>query len=61
MDDNDTQVLKIESSVVYGQISPPKYTTDERVGLSTVTGSIIFNTTTSKMEYYNGSSWNELF
>ena len=57
---NDKQVWKNESSVVYGQISPPKYTTDERVGLSTVTGSIIFNTTTSKMEYYNGSSWKEL-
>ena len=60
MADNDTQVWKNESSVVYGQISPPKFTTDERVGLSTVTGSIIFNTTASKMEYYDGSSWKEL-
>ena len=56
---NDTQVWKNEDDIV-GQISPPKYTTDERVGLSTVTGSIIFNTTTSKMEYYNGSSWIEM-
>ena len=56
---NDTQVWKNEDDIV-GQISPPKYTTDELVGLSTVTGSIIFNTTTSKMEYYNGSSWKEL-
>ena len=38
----------------------PKYTTDERVGLSTVTGSMIFNTTTNKMEYYDGSNWIEL-
>ena len=30
------------------QITAPKYTTDERVGLSTVTGSMIFNTTTIK-------------
>ena len=37
-----------------GQIVPPRYTTDERVGLTTETGSVIFNTTTSKMEYYNG-------
>ena len=57
MADNDTQVWKNESSVVYGQISPPKFTTDERVGLSTVTGSIIFNTTESKLQVYNGSSW----
>ena len=55
----DTQVWSNESCIV-GQISAPKYTTDERVGLSTVTGSIIFNTTTSKMEYYDGSSWKEL-
>ena len=56
---NDLQVWKNENSIT-GQISPPKYTTDERVGLSTVTGSIIFNTTTSKMEYYDGSNWKEL-
>ena len=61
MADNDTQVWKNESSVVYGQISPPNYTTDERVGLSTVTGSIIFNTTTNKMQCYDGSDWNDLF
>ena len=59
MASNDTQVWKNEDGIV-GQISPPKYTTDERVGLSTVTGSIIFNTTTSKMEYYDGSNWKEL-
>ena len=42
------------------QPTAPKYTTDERVGLSTLTGSMIYNTTTNKMEYYNGSSWKEL-
>ena len=43
-----------------GQIVHPSYTTDERVGLSSETGSMIFNLTTNKMEYYNGSSWKEL-
>jgi len=61
MADNDTQVWKNESGIVYGQISPPKFTTDERVGLSTVAGSIIFNTTTNKMQCYDGSDWNDLF
>ena len=56
----DTQLWSNESSII-GQISPPKYTTDERVGLSTVTGSIIFNTTTSKMQCYDGTNWNDLF
>ena len=57
MAENDIQVWKNENSIVYGQISPPKYTTDERVGLSTVTGSMIFNTTTNKMQCYDGSNW----
>ena len=57
---NDLQVWKNENSIT-GQISPPKYTTDERVGLTTVTGSIIFNTTTSKMQCFDGTNWNDLF
>ncbi len=61
MADNDTQVWRNESGIIYGQISPPKFTTDERVGLSTIEGSIIFNTTTNKMQCYDGSDWNDLF
>ncbi len=57
---NDTQVWKNEDDIV-GQISAPKYTTDERVGLTTVTGSIIFNTTTNKMQCFDGTNWNDLF
>ena len=61
MAENDSQVWKNESGIVYGQISPPKFTTDERVGLSTITGSIIFNTSTNKLQCYDGSDWNDLF
>ena len=43
-----------------GQIVPPMFYTYERVGLSTMTGSMIFNVDTNKIEYYNGSSWKEL-
>ena len=42
------------------QLIHPSYTTDERVGLSSETGSMIFNSTTNKMEYFDGSSWVEL-
>ena len=39
----------------------PHYTTTERDALSSVTaGSIIYNTTTSKLQVYNGSSWIDL-
>ena len=61
MAENDSQVWKNESGIVYGQISPPKFTTDERVGLSTITGSIIFNTSTNKMQCYDGTEWKDLF
>lgn len=33
------------------------FTTSERDALTAVEGMIIFNTTTNKLEIYNGSSW----
>ena len=44
-----------------GQFVPPRYTTDERVGLTSEVGSIIFNTSSSKLQCYDGSNWNDLF
>ena len=35
------------------------YTTTERNALTSVAGDTIYNTTTSKIEFYNGSSWVE--
>lgn len=52
--------MSVEKIYYNGQIIHPRYTTDERVGLSSETGSMIFNLTTNKMEYYNGSTWTEL-
>ena len=43
-----------------GQVVLPLFTTDAKVGLTTATGSMIFNIDTNKIEYYNGSSWKEL-
>jgi len=43
-----------------GQIVPPMFYTDEKVGLTTMTGSVIYNLDTNKIEYYNGSNWNEI-
>ena len=43
-----------------GQIILPMLSTDEKVGLTTATGSMIFNLDTNSIEYYNGSSWKEL-
>ena len=33
------------------------YTTTQRNALTSVAGDMIFNTTTSKVEYYDGSAW----
>ena len=43
-----------------GQIVLPMFSTDEKVGLTTATGSMIYNIDTNNIEYYNGSSWKEL-
>jgi len=44
-----------------GQFVPPRYTTSERDGLATEVGSIIFNTTSNKLQCYDGANWNDLF
>lgn len=52
--------MSVEKIYFNRQLIHPSYTTDERVGLSSETGSMIFNLTTKKMEYFDGSSWKEL-
>ena len=36
------------------------YTTTQRNALTSAAGDIIYNTTDSKLQLYNGSSWNDL-
>ncbi len=36
------------------------YTTTQRNALTSAAGDMIFNTTDSKAQFYNGSSWNDL-
>ena len=40
-----------------GQVVLPKFTTAEQVGLTTVTGSVLFNSDTNTIQYFNGSNW----
>ena len=39
---------------------PPKLSTAERVGLSTIAGATIYNTTTNKLQVYTGTAWEDL-
>ncbi len=36
------------------------YTTTQRNALTSAAGDVIYNETTSKLQFYNGSSWNDL-
>jgi|TARA_R100000353_G_C6367441_1_gene158009 hypothetical protein len=36
------------------------YTTTQRDALTSAAGDIIYNTTDSKAQFYNGSNWNDL-
>ena len=36
------------------------YTTKQRDALTSAAGDMIYNTTDSKVQFYNGSSWNDL-
>ena len=36
------------------------YSTTDRNSLTSVAGDMIYNTTDSKVQFYNGSSWNDL-
>ena len=36
------------------------YTTTERNSLTSSAGDVIYNTTDSKVQFYNGTSWNDL-
>jgi hypothetical protein len=36
------------------------YTTTDRDALTSAAGDIIYNTTDSKVQFYNGTSWNDL-
>jgi len=36
------------------------YTTTQRDALTSAAGDMIYNTTDSKVQFYNGSAWNDL-
>jgi hypothetical protein len=55
--DND---IDREFENVYSEIRSsiiPKYSEDERDDLSPEAGVLVYNTTTNKLNFYNGSAW----
>jgi len=41
-------------------INLKSYTTTDRDALTSAAGDMIYNTTDSKVQFYNGSAWNDL-
>ena len=40
---------------------PPTVTTDEKVGLGTTAGGIVYDSTLNKLQCFDGTTWNNLF
>ena len=57
-----TEIATVEQTDVAKMrfMLPPKISTDERVGLTTVSGATIYNTTTNKLQVYTGTAWEDL-
>lgn len=43
-----------------GVLYPPRYTETERDALTVTAGAVVYNTTDSKLNVYNGSAWEEI-
>ena len=56
----DISAAGIEDTSKLKFMLPPKISTDERAGLSTVSGATIYNTTTNKLQVYTGTAWEDL-
>ena len=55
---NQIERVQIDSK---GQVIFKPMTETERDALTAVAGGVIYNSTTNKLQCYNGSSWNNLF
>ena len=55
-------ISKVSGNNVAMQVSLnlKSYTTTQRNALTSAAGDIIYNTTDSKVQFYNGSSWADL-
>ena len=56
----DISAAGIEDASKLKFMLPPKISNDERVGLTTVSGATIYNTTTNKLQVYTGTAWEDL-
>jgi len=51
------ETANIVSSGTAARLNVPSFSTTDRDAGSFSAGSVIYNTTTTKLEFYNGTSW----
>ena len=54
------QIANMVSSGTDARINIPTFTTAQRDAGSFDAGSVVYNSTSTKLEFYNGTSWNTL-
>jgi|TARA_R110001606_G_scaffold6886_1_gene30806 hypothetical protein len=54
------QIANMVSSGTDARMNIPTFSTTQRDDGSFDAGSVIYNTTSTKLEFYNGTSWNTL-
>jgi len=54
------QIANMVSSGTDARMNIPTFSTTQRDAGSFDAGSVIYNTTSTKLEFYNGTSWNTL-
>jgi len=54
--------LKVSGNNIAMQnsLNVKSYTTTQRNALTSAAGDVIYNSTDNKVQFYNGSSWNDL-
>jgi hypothetical protein len=67
---NKFQVSTTGDVTVYGELNmtsttkgflPPRMTTTQKNAISAIAGLVVYDSTTNKLQCYNGSTWNDLF
>lgn len=55
------EITSAGDSITQKFMLPPIITDSQRIGLSTVAGAMIFNSTTNKHQAYDGTTWHDLY
>ena len=61
MNSGESAVAIIQADSTTKGFLPPRMTTTQKNAISAVAGLVVYDSTTNKLQCYNGSTWNDLF